>query len=113
MPRRSEQPEGRAAQRVAAKLIAAGLVKEIKAKPGIASWRRGDEAGQTFALKLTAAGTKAIAVDDEGNPALTATTSSGPTIDEGDDAQTASSPAVSKLAPREGTKMARHRLAAA
>jgi len=53
-----------AAQKIAGKLIASGLVKEIKAKPGAPVWRRDDEAGQSYALKLTAAGAKAIAVDE-------------------------------------------------
>jgi hypothetical protein len=39
-------------------------VKEIKARPGMAVWRRDDEAEQSFALKVTAAGMKAIVVDD-------------------------------------------------
>jgi hypothetical protein len=56
--------KGGAAQNVAAKLIAAGLVKEIKAKAGAPIWRRDDETGQTYALKLTATGAKAIAVDE-------------------------------------------------
>ena len=59
--------KGGASQKIAAKLLAAGLVKEIKAKPGMAIWRREDEAGQSFSLKLTAAGLRAIAVDDGGD----------------------------------------------
>ena len=35
--------KGGAPQKIAAKLLAAGLVKEIKAKPGMAIWRREDE----------------------------------------------------------------------
>jgi hypothetical protein len=60
--------KGGAAQKVAATLIAAGLVKEIKAKAGAPSWRRDAETGQSFALKLTAAGRKASATDS-GAPA--------------------------------------------
>ena len=56
--------KGGAAQKVAAKLIAAGLVKEIKAKTEAPSWRRDAETGQSFALKLTAAGLKASATDN-------------------------------------------------
>jgi hypothetical protein len=37
------------------------LAREIEAKPGAPIWRR-DDAGQGYALKLTAAGLKAIAV---------------------------------------------------
>ena len=58
-----------AAQKIAGKLIASGLVKEIKAKPGAPVWRRNDEAGQSYALKLTAVGAKAIAIDESAEPA--------------------------------------------
>ena len=55
--------KGGAAPKVAAKLIAAGLVKEIKAKAGMPVWRRDEQAARSYALKLTAAGAKAIVVD--------------------------------------------------
>ena len=58
-----------AAQKIAGKLIASGLVKEIKAKPGAPVWRRDDEAGQSYALKLTAVGAKAIAIDESAEAA--------------------------------------------
>jgi hypothetical protein len=53
-----------AAQKIATKLVAAGLAKEMKAKSGGHIWRRDDENRQAFVLKLTAAGLKAIAVED-------------------------------------------------
>jgi hypothetical protein len=56
--------KGGVAQKVANRLIGAGLVKEIKAKSGVPIWRRDKESGQACALKLTAAGAEAIAVDD-------------------------------------------------
>jgi hypothetical protein len=56
--------KGGAAKKVAAKLIEAGLAKEIKAKPGAPVWRQEEQAGLSFALKLTAAGPRAIAIDD-------------------------------------------------
>ena len=56
--------KGGAAQKVASKLISTGLVKEVKAKSGDPIWRRDEESGASYALKLTAAGAKAIAVDD-------------------------------------------------
>jgi hypothetical protein len=56
--------KGGAAHKVANKLIGAGLVKEIEAKNGDPIWRRDKESGAPCALKLTAAGAKAIAVDD-------------------------------------------------
>ena len=57
-------PKRAQAQRAVAKLLEAGLLKEIRAKAGAPIWRRDDESGQTYALKLTAAGAKAIAVDE-------------------------------------------------
>ena len=56
---------GAALSKVSARLTKLGLACEIEAKPGAPIWRR-DEAGQSYALKLTAAGLQAIAVDDEG-----------------------------------------------
>ena len=57
-------PKRSQAQRAAAKLLEAELVKEIRAKAGAPIWRRDKEKGRTYALKLTAAGAKAIAVDE-------------------------------------------------
>jgi hypothetical protein len=54
--------KGAALSKVSVKLAKLGLVREIEAKPGAAIWRR-DDSGQGYALKLTAAGLKAIAVD--------------------------------------------------
>src|SRR5271166_4698554 len=51
-------------QRAVAKLLEAGLLKEVRAKAGAPIWRRDGETGQACALKLTAAGAKAIAVDE-------------------------------------------------
>ena len=59
--------KGATAQKVASKLISAGFVKEVKAKASDPIWRR-DEVGASYALKLTAAGAKAIAVDDAAEP---------------------------------------------
>jgi hypothetical protein len=56
-PKRSQAP------RAVAKLFEAGLVKEIRAKAGAPIWRPDEGTGQTYALKLTAAGAKAIAVN--------------------------------------------------
>jgi Protein of unknown function (DUF3489) len=55
--------EGAALIKVSAKLAKLGLAHEIEAKPGAPIWRR-DDAGQGYAFKLTAAGLKAIAVDE-------------------------------------------------
>ena len=61
--------KGAAFSKVSAKLAKLGLAREIEAKPGAPIWRR-DDAGQGYALKLTAAGLKAIAVV-EGSPDAT------------------------------------------
>src|ERR1700684_1444873 len=53
--------KGATARKVASKLISAGFVKEVKAKASDPIWRW-DE-GASYALKLTAAGAKAIAGD--------------------------------------------------
>ena len=55
--------KGGAAQKVAAKLVAAGLAKEVKAKAGAPIWRRDTETERAYALKLTALGAKAVAAD--------------------------------------------------
>ncbi len=60
----SQNLKGGAAQKVAAKLIATGLVKEIRANTGTPVWRRDVQAGQSYALRLTAAGARAIAIDE-------------------------------------------------
>src|SRR5262249_60894461 len=57
--------KGGAAQRVANKLISYGLVKEIKAKTGEPVWRRDEGSGASYALRLTAAGAKAIVPDED------------------------------------------------
>ena len=56
--------KGGAAQKVAAKLIAVGLAKEIKAKAGLPIWRRDAESDQSYSLKLSAAGAKAVALGE-------------------------------------------------
>src|SRR5580693_1683773 len=60
--------KGATAQKVASKLISAGFVKEVKAKASDPIWRRDEESGASYALQLTAAGVKAIAVDNAAEP---------------------------------------------
>jgi Protein of unknown function (DUF3489) len=52
-----------AAQKIASKLIDAGLVREIRARAGASVWRRDEDAGLSYALRLTAAGA-AFAIND-------------------------------------------------
>jgi hypothetical protein len=103
--------KGGAAQKFAAKLVAAGLVEEIKAKPGAHVWRRDDASGEAYALKLSAAGLKAIAVEEA--EAVEAAAAISPTpADEGpsktnDDGGTGSvAPPTPIAVPREGSKLA-------
>jgi len=51
------------ARKAAVKLLEAGLVKEVRARKDAPTWRRDEKAEQAFALKLTAAGLKAIAAE--------------------------------------------------
>ena len=57
-----------AAQKIASKLIDAGLVREIRAKARAPVWRRDDDAGLSYALRLTAAGANAVANDEGSEP---------------------------------------------
>ena len=62
-----------AAQKVATKLLQAGLVSEVNAKTGMEAWRRDKETGQAYSLKLTDAGLKAIAADERGSQSIPST----------------------------------------
>src|SRR5271163_1993155 len=117
MPCRFPKLAGRAAQKVATKLIAAGLVKEIRAKTGTPIWRRDEQAGQSYALRLTAAGARAIAID-EGSTSDDSTISIDPAAgtDQGLeqdfnslDAQREASEAYIKSQAHEGWKQIRNR----
>jgi hypothetical protein len=60
--------KGGAAQKVAKKLISAGLAKETKAKRNDPIWRRDEESWACYTLKLTPAGAKAIGIDEGVEP---------------------------------------------
>jgi hypothetical protein len=57
-----------AARKIASKLTAAGLVREIRAKAAAPVWRRDEDAGLSYALRLTAAGEKVIATGESSEP---------------------------------------------
>src|ERR1700733_9044991 len=105
--------KGGAARKVATKLIDGGLAKEIKAKPGAPVWRQDEQAGLSFALKLTAAGAKAIVIDDnsasdatrEGTVPRVQVTPTGSQVVEATADVPAAAPSLSS--PRGGTKLAR------
>jgi Protein of unknown function (DUF3489) len=96
--------KGAALSKVGVKLAKLGLAREIGARAGAPIWRR-DEAGQGYALKLTAAGLKAIAVDAGSQDAIQASEALQP------EAQNVASPeergdAARVAAPRDGSKLA-------
>jgi Protein of unknown function (DUF3489) len=103
--------KGGAAHKVAARLIAAGLVREIRAKPELPVWRRDEGAGLAYSLKLTAAGAKAIANDEvavatepqEASGARRPAVAAAPAASH--DAANPGAPA-SAVSPRDGTKIA-------
>ena len=94
--------KGAALSKVTAKLAKLGLAREIEAKPGAPIWRR-DDAGQGYALKLTAAGLKAIAVDEGSQDAIepgeAPQAKNGASPDEGGDP-------ARVAGPRDGSKLA-------
>jgi cell wall-associated NlpC family hydrolase len=113
---------GSAAQKVFAKLSAEGLAKETIAKAGMPVWRRDEEAGRSYSLKLTAAGFKAAAAKSS-NPLAVAKADETPTASKvaadpviaAAKTPAATTPAVTTPAtitatganqPREGTKIA-------
>jgi hypothetical protein len=100
--------KGGAAQKAAAKLIAEGLVKEIKAKAEAPVWRRDGESGQAYALKLTAVGIKRTATDREQDLATKRPTSAPESFSEPASSSDAFARAsdIGKTAPREGSKLA-------
>ena len=97
--------KGGAAQKVAAKLLTAGLVRGIKAKAGMEVWRRDLEAGQAYSLKLTDAGLKAIAVDECSSQSVPSTAASPNMNDGASEAKTGPNvtEAQSATTPRAGT----------
>ena len=107
--------KGGAAQKVAAKLLTAGLVREIKAKAGMEAWRRDEETGQAYLLKLTTAGLRAIAVDARDSQSMPSRSLVSNANDGASKAKTtanmaaAGSATITPIAtsPRQGTKIAR------
>src|SRR5712671_2742468 len=95
--------KGAALSKVGVKLAKLGLAREIEAKPGAPIWRR-DDAGQGYALKLTAAGLKAITVDEDSRDTIELSEAAQR------EAQNVASPdeghPARAAAPRDGSKLA-------
>src|SRR5271165_471646 len=100
--------KGAAAQKIATKLVAAGLAKETKAKPGAHVWRRDDATGQAYALKVTAAGLMAIAVEaaEAAVEISPPPTGEGPTNIMDHEAARIVAGSMAIAMPREGSKLA-------
>ncbi len=58
-----DKMKGAILAKVSEELVKLGFVREVRAKSGVPVWRQGN-AGPSYALKLTAVGLKAIAIDD-------------------------------------------------
>jgi Protein of unknown function (DUF3489) len=99
--------KGSAAQRVAAKLIAEGLAKEIRTKTGLPIWRRDGESDQAYSLKLSAAGATAIgtSVAPRGKAALTCPALASPP-DSTESPEASRRGGDASKAPRKGSKLA-------
>jgi hypothetical protein len=101
------QLKGGAAQRVAAKLIAEGLAKEVKAKAAGPIWRWDGENDQAYSLKLTVAGAKAIANSERsGTPTPSSPAQECLPESIGSTEAAVLAAEAGKAAPREGSKLA-------
>jgi hypothetical protein len=103
--------KGAAALKFAARLVTAGLVSEVKAKPRSHVWRHDHATGQAYALELTKAGLKAIAVDEIEAVESASEISPAPGEDpknsvDLDSAVGSAAPPTAIAAPREGSKLA-------
>jgi hypothetical protein len=95
--------------KVSEKLVKLGLVREVRAKAGMSVWRR-DDGGLSYALKLTATGLKAIAVDDRSEEEIerSKTMQSQPRLEKTNVSRPeAVGEHAKKLTPRAGSKLAR------
>jgi hypothetical protein len=96
--------KGAALSKVGVKLAKLGLAREIGAKPGAPIWRH-DDAGQGYALKLTAAGLKAIAADEESRDTIEPSEAAEPKAQNVAGPDEDGHPARA-VAPRDGSKLA-------
>jgi hypothetical protein len=96
--------KGAALGKIGVKLAKLGLVREIGAKAEAPIWRR-DDAGQGYALKLRAAGLKAIAVEEGSQNAIEPREAPQPQAKNAASADESGHPARG-TAPRDGSKLA-------
>jgi hypothetical protein len=95
--------KGAALCKVGVRFAKLGLVREIGAKPGAPIWRR-DDAGHSYALKLTAAGLKATAVDEGPQDAIEPNEAPLPQAKDVFGPDEGGHPA--RVVPRDGSKLA-------
>jgi hypothetical protein len=106
--------KGGAARKIVAKLVDAGLAREIVAKSRLPVWRREEETGRAYAVKMTVAGVKAVANEnpaagvDEAVPSSPSRSKPAAITVEGDDSDRTEMRNASgeTSAPRAGTKIA-------
>src|SRR6202521_4481787 len=96
--------KGAALSKIGVKLANLGLAREIGAKSGAPIWRRND-AGQGYALKLTAAGLKAIAVDEGSQGTIEPSEAPQPQAKDGASPDEGGLPGRVAI-PRDGSKLA-------
>jgi hypothetical protein len=97
--------QGRALGKIGVKLAKLGLAREIGAKAGAPIWRR-DDAGPGHALKLTAAGLKAIAVNEGSQDASEPSEAPQPKAKNATGPDEGAHPAARMSIPRDGSKLA-------
>jgi Protein of unknown function (DUF3489) len=97
--------KGAVLSKVGVKLAKLGLAREIDAKRGAPIWRR-DDAGHGYALKLTAAGLKAIAADEGSQDAIEPSEVPQPQAKNGAGPDEGGLPGRVAI-PRDGSKLAR------
>jgi hypothetical protein len=95
----------KAAQKLAATLIAKGLVRELRARADMPVWRR-NEAGRAIALVVTKLGREAIKGDGDRQKDDTAADASAPSIASAEPSQIAASSRSERTIPRQGSKLA-------
>jgi hypothetical protein len=106
----SDKMKGAILTTLSEKLVKLGLVCEVRAKADMPVWHRND-AGQNYALKLTAAALKAIAGDEGSGEAIATSKAPQPQPQPNPDATNAPDPDVRGEHAKTGTPRAGSKLA--
>lgn len=107
----TDKMKGAILAKVSEKLVKLGLAREVRAKAGMPVWRR-DNAGQSYALKVTKPALNAIAVNERTEEAIATSKATRLQPQPDPDATNAPGPDVigghaKTLTPRAGSKLAR------